>query len=77
MLYTYALCDALDIVNVIKIGRLRWLGHFFRMQGLEPCRKLTVLKAEGTRRAGKPKLRWTESAEEDLKKTGGRNWRHE
>jgi len=28
------------------------------MQGLDPGRKCTVLKAEGTRRAGKPKLRW-------------------
>ena len=38
----------LDIVKVIKIGRLRWLGHQFGMQELDPCRKLTVLKAEGT-----------------------------
>jgi len=70
----YTLCDAPDTVNVIKIGRLRWLRHFFRMQGLDPARKLIVLKAEGTRRAGKPKLRWPESADEDLKK-GLRNWR--
>jgi len=45
------------------------------MQELDPCRKLTVLKPEGTRRVGKPKLRWTESVEEDLKKKGLRNWR--
>ena len=38
----------LDIVKVIKIGRLRWLGHHFRMQELDPCRKLTALKAERT-----------------------------
>jgi len=47
------LCDALDIVNVIKIGRLRWLGYFCRMQELEPC----SLKAEGTGRVRKLKLR--------------------
>jgi hypothetical protein len=36
---------------------------------------LTVLKPEGTRRLGKPKLRWLESDEEDLKNVGVRNWR--
>jgi len=57
----YTLYDELDIVKMTKIGRLRWLGQVFRMQELDPCRKLTVLKPEGTRRVGKPKLRWTES----------------
>ena len=32
--YINELCtlyDELDIVKVIKLGRLRWLGHLFRM----------------------------------------------
>jgi hypothetical protein len=37
------------------------------MQELDPCRKLTLLKPEGTRHVGKPKMRWLESAEEDIK----------
>jgi hypothetical protein len=37
------------------------------MQERGPCRKLTVLKPEGTRCVGKPKLRWLESVEEELK----------
>ena len=57
---------------MVKVGRFRWL---FRMQELDPCRKLTVLKPEGTRLIGKPKLRWLESVEEDLKKMGVRKWR--
>ena len=28
----YMIEDEQDIVEVIKIGRLRWLGHFLRMQ---------------------------------------------
>jgi len=59
-------------VKVVKIGRLRWL---FIMQELDPCRKLTLLKPKGNRRVGKPKVRWFESVEEDLKKMGVRNWR--
>jgi len=53
----YTLYDELDMAKVIKVGRLRWLGHHFRMYELDSCRKLTVLKPEGTRRVGKPKLR--------------------
>jgi hypothetical protein len=33
----------LGIVKIIEIGKLRWL---FRMQELDPCRKLIVLKPE-------------------------------
>jgi len=47
------------------------------MQEMDPCRKLTVLKAQGTRHVGKPKLKWLESVEEDLEKMGVRNWRRE
>jgi hypothetical protein len=61
--------------RVIKIGRLRWLGHLFRMQGLDPCKKLTLYKPEGTRRVRKPRARWLESVETDLRKTGVKNWR--
>ena len=51
------------------------LGHLFRMQGLDPCRKLTLLKLEGTRRLGNLKLRWLELVEEDLKNVDVMNWR--
>jgi hypothetical protein len=58
---------------VIEI-ELRWLEHFFRMQELDRCRKLTLLKPEGNRHVGKPEVRWL-AVEEDLKKMGVRNWR--
>ena len=45
------------------------------MQELDLCRKLTLLKPEGTGRVGKPKLRCPESVEEELKNVGVRNWR--
>ena len=52
----YMLYDELDMLKVVKIGRLRWLGHLFRTQELDICRKLTLLKQEGTWHVGKPKL---------------------
>jgi hypothetical protein len=42
---------------------------------LDPCRKLTLLKPEGTRRVIKPILRRLDSDEEDLKNKGMRKWR--
>jgi hypothetical protein len=67
--------DEKDIVKVIKMETLRWLGHLFRMQELDPCRRLTVRKPEDTRRVGKLRLIWLESVEEDLSIMGVGNWR--
>jgi hypothetical protein len=64
-----------NTVKVVKIGSLKCLGHLFRMQELDPCRKLTLLKPVGNRRVGKPNVRWLESVEEDLKKMSARKWR--
>ena len=51
---------------------MRWVGQLVRMQELNPCRELALLEPEGTRSVGKPKLRWLESVEEELKKI---DWR--
>jgi hypothetical protein len=64
-----------DTVRVIKIGRLRWLGQLFRMQQLDPWRKLTLHQPESIRRVGKPRERWLESVETDLRKMAIKNWR--
>jgi hypothetical protein len=47
-----------DIFEVVKIGSLRRLGHLFRKEELDPCRKLTILQPEGIRSVGTPKLSW-------------------
>jgi hypothetical protein len=38
------LYNELDVVKMIKGGRLRWLGQLLRMQEQKPCRKLTLHK---------------------------------
>jgi hypothetical protein len=63
------------IMKVIKPGRLRWMGHLFRLQEQNPCGKLILCKPEGTRQVGIPAIRWLDSIEEDLKIMGIRNWR--
>jgi hypothetical protein len=64
----YKLYSEPATVRAIKLGILRWLGHLFRMQELDPCRKLTLHKPERTRRVGKPRARWLESVGTDLRK---------
>ena len=46
-----------------------------RMPEENPIKKLTLLRPEGSRRAGIPKLRWLDGVEEDLKNLGIRGWR--
>jgi hypothetical protein len=50
----YQLYEELDIVKVAKAGRLRWLGHLFRSENMNPCRKLTFTKLEHIRRRRRP-----------------------
>ena len=71
----YTFYNELDTVKVIKLGRLRWLGHRFRMQERDPTRKLTSHKPKGILHVGKNRFWWLESVEEDLKNMGVRNRR--
>ena len=64
----------MDMVRVVKIEKLVWLRHLFGIQAQDPCRKLTILKPEDTRRVGKPKLMRRELVE-DPKNRVMRNWR--
>ena len=62
-----------DIIKTIKISKQRWTGHIMRMPEENPVKKLTLL--EGSRRAGRPKLRWLGGGQEDLRILDIRGWR--
>jgi hypothetical protein len=66
----YKLCNESDHSRAIEM-----IGTTFRMQEQNPCRKLTLHKPEGTRRVGKPEVRWLDSVKENLKTMGFRNLR--
>jgi hypothetical protein len=59
-----------ETVKTVRLGRLRRLGHLTRANEIFPCRKLTFSKSKGTRRAGRPSLRWVDSVEKDLRLLG-------
>ena len=60
-----------DIVTVIKIRRLEWLGHVSRMNETRSVKKIFEGKLEGRRGRGRPRLRWINDVEDDLRKLGG------
>jgi hypothetical protein len=55
-----------DLVALIKIGGLRWLGHVERM---DDNRVLKHMLVSQTRRK-RPQLRWLDNMEEDLREIG-------
>ena len=55
---------------------VRWARQIMRIAEENSVNKLTLLtRPEGNRRAGRPKLRWLDGVEEDLKNLGIRGWR--
>jgi hypothetical protein len=64
-----------DIVTVIKIRRLKWLGHVIRMNETRSVKKILEGKSEGRRGRGRPRLRWMNDVENDLRKLGVQRWR--
>jgi hypothetical protein len=64
-----------DIVKFIKSQRLRWAGHVMRMEKTRTTRKITEWTLYNTRPVGKPRLRWMDQVEEDLKRMKITGWR--
>jgi hypothetical protein len=76
------LYQELDIVAEIKKARLRWLGHVERMSEDRVIKKLYMSKPEGRRNVGRPKMRWLDDVEEDLRMMrisgwSGKAWRRD
>jgi hypothetical protein len=64
-----------DIVTVIKIRRLEWLGRVIRMNETRSVKKIFEGKLEGRRGGVRPRLMWMSDVEDDLRKLGVKRWR--
>ena len=64
-----------NIVKFIKVQRLRWLGHIMRMQKERTPNAIYTAKMEGKRRPGRPRSRWADETESDLKAMEIINWK--
>ena len=67
-----------DIIKFIKSQRLIWAAHVMRMENTRSTRKITEWTPYKTRPVWRPRLRWMDQVEEDLKRmktVGGRRSR--
>jgi hypothetical protein len=60
---------------MVKAARLRWLGHLYRTEELNTCKKLTYSKPTATRKKGRPPVRWLDNVQQDLQTMWVRNWK--
>jgi hypothetical protein len=64
-----------DIIKFIKSQRLRWAADVMRMENTRTARKITEQTPYKTIPAGRPRLRWMDQVEEDLKRMKIVDWR--
>ncbi|GFW39812.1 uncharacterized protein TNCV_2419781 [Trichonephila clavipes] len=64
-----------DIVNFIKIQRIKWASHVIRINEHRTTKKVSNAQPIGTRRKGRPNLRWIDGVEKDLLVLRTRTWR--
>jgi hypothetical protein len=65
------------VVTTIKARRLEWAVHLVRMSDGRTVTKVFLVKPDGRRKAGRPKLRWLDCIASDLKFMGVKRWRGE
>jgi hypothetical protein len=63
------------MIKRIKINRLRWAGHVIRRDNEEIIKRLIIVKPEGKRKKGRPRMRRTDGVEKDLRSVGVVNWK--
>jgi hypothetical protein len=65
-----------NILQAIKSGRMRWVGHVVRMGERTAAYRVLVGKPEGKKPLGKLRHRWEDSLKMDLQEVGcgGMNW---
>ena len=62
--------------NKMHLGdKTGWFGHVIRMNEIRSVKKIFEGKLEGRRRKGRPRLRWINDVEDDLRKLGMKRWR--
>ena len=60
-----------SIVRVVKLRRVRWVGHVARMGEDRGVHRVLVGKPERKRPLGRPRRRWEDNIKMDLQEVGG------
>ncbi len=64
-----------NIVANVKVNRLRWAGHLARMDQSRAPATLFRNDPDGRRGVGRPKARWIDNVEADIRALRIRNWK--
>jgi hypothetical protein len=56
-----------SIIRVVKSRRIRWAGHVERMGSKRNAYRILVGKSEGKRPLGRPRRRWMDNIEVDIR----------
>ena len=72
----YEKYKSMDLVTFIKLRRLEWAGHVYRMEECRIPRRVMEGRLYGVRPIGRPRNRWTDAVTVDAKKfIGSVAWR--
>jgi hypothetical protein len=61
---------AVEMLEIIKVRKMRWAGHATRMREKRNAYRLLVGKPEGRRPLGRPRLMWLDNITTDLVEVG-------
>jgi hypothetical protein len=70
------LCSSPDIIRMINSRRMKWACHVARMGETRNAYRILVGKPKGKRPLGRPRCRWVDNINRDLREIGwdGMDW---
>lgn len=63
-----------NIISCVKVRRLVWVGHVIKMEYGRAVKAVYMGSMAGRRGRGRPRLRWGDQVQEDIRGLGVKRW---